>query len=96
VYNIALAVRILAIFLPARRRIGTDVWLYALATWGMTMCMYQSTGRYMLAVFPAFIALAFWQFPPRIRPHIFLLLFGLTGGFAILIAHGLALWSFVA
>jgi len=56
--NIALALAALALVVPARRIVGTGPWLYALATWVVTLTLHQSTARYMLTVFPAFIALA--------------------------------------
>ena len=58
--NLALALGMLALAVPARRVLGTPLWLYALATWVVALCIHQSTARYMLTVFPALIALAVW------------------------------------
>lgn len=58
--NLILALGVLALALPARRVLGTPLWLYALATWIVTLSLHQSTARYMLTVFPAFIVLAVW------------------------------------
>jgi Mannosyltransferase (PIG-V) len=89
--NLALALGILALAVPARRVLGTPLWLYALATWGVTLCIHQSTARYMLTVFPALITLAVWA-PGRWTVRLALLL---GAPLMLFVAGEFVLWSFV-
>jgi hypothetical protein len=89
--NLALALGILALAVPARRVLGTPLWLYALATWVVTLCIHQSTARYMLTVFPALIALAVWA---RGRWTVRLALL-LGAPLMLFVAGEFVLWSFV-
>ncbi len=89
--NIVLALGVLGLVLPARRIVGTDLWLYALATWAVTLCIHQSTDRYMLTVFPAFIALAVYA--PGRRAGQLALMIGAP--VMLFIASQFVLWSFV-
>ena len=91
VLNIGLALGMLALVVPARRRIGTPLWLYALATWLVTLTLPQSTARYMLTVFPALIALALCA-PGRWPARLALLL---GAPLMLFIAGEFVLWSFV-
>jgi hypothetical protein len=89
--NLVLAVGLLALVIPARRLLGTPLWLYALATWWVTLSLHQSTARYMLTVFPALIALAVWA-PSRWTMRIALSI----GAPLMLFAAGeFVMWSFV-
>lgn len=89
--NLILALTMLALVAPARRLLGTPLWLYALATWGATLCIHQSTARYMLTVFPALIVLAV-RAPGR-RAARLALLFGAP--LMLFVAGEFVLWSFV-
>ena len=89
--NIVLALGVLGLILPARRIVGTDLWLYALATWVVTLCIHQSTDRYMLTVFPAFIALAVYALGRRAGQLALLL----GAPVMIFVASQFVLWSFV-
>jgi hypothetical protein len=89
--NLALALGVLALAVPARRLLGTPLWLYALATWAVTLCIHQSTARYMLTVFPALIALAVWA---RGRWTVRLALL-LGAPLMLFVAGEFVLWSFV-
>lgn len=89
--NLVLAVGMLALVLPARRVVGTPLWLYALATWLVTLTLHQSTARYMLTVFPALIALAVWA--PGRRTMRLALLCGAP--LMLFVASEFVLWSFV-
>jgi len=89
--NIVLALGALALVLPARRLLGTPLWLYALATWIVTLSLHQSTARYMLTVFPALVVLAVrarGRWPRRIA-----LLLGAP--LMLFVAAEFVLWSFV-
>ncbi len=89
--NIVLALGVLALILPARRLVGTGLWIYALATWVAVLCIYQSTARYMLAVFPVFIVLAV-----RARGRrVFQLALLLGAPVMLFVASEFVLWSFV-
>lgn len=89
--NLSLAIAVLALVLPARRLLGGDLWLYALATWWVTLCIHQSTARYMLTVFPAFIVLA------RLASARWVMRLALLLGAPVMlfVAGEFALWSFV-
>jgi Mannosyltransferase (PIG-V) len=89
--NLALALGVLALVVPARRLLGTPLWLYALVTWVVTLALHQSTARYMLTVFPALIALASWA-PGRWTTRLALLL---GAPFMLFVAGEFVLWSFV-
>lgn len=91
VLNLGLAVGMLALLIPARHLLGTPLWLYALATWVVTLTLHQSTARYMLTVFPALIALAVWM-PGRWTARL-ALLFGAP--LMLFVAGEFVLWSFV-
>ena len=89
--NLVLALAMFALVVPARRLLGTGLWLYALSTWAVTLCIHQSTARYMLTVFPALIALAVWsrgRWPVRLA-----LLLGAP--LMLFVAGEFVLWSFV-
>jgi hypothetical protein len=89
--NLFLALGMLALILPARRIVGTELWLYALATWVVVLCIHQSTARYMLTVFPSLIALALYA-PGRRVVRLALLL---GAPLMLFIAGQFVLWSFV-
>ncbi len=89
--NIVLAVGALALVLPARRLLGTPLWLYALATWIVTLSLHQSTARYMLTVFPALIVLAVRARGRRLEQAALLLGTPLM----LFVAAEFVLWSFV-
>lgn len=89
--NLILPLAMLALVLPARRVLGTPLWLYALATLAVTLCIHQSTARYMLTVFPAFIVLAMWR-PGRRTTQMALLL---GAPIMLFMAGEFVLWSFV-
>lgn len=89
--NLVLALGMLALIVPARRVLGTPLWLYALVTWAVTLCIHQSTARYMLTVFPALIALAVWA-PGRWTARLALLL---GTPLMLFVAGEFVLWSFV-
>jgi len=89
--NIVLALGALALVLPARRLLGTPLWLYALVTWTVTLSLHQSTARYMLTVFPALIVLAVWARGRRLE-RIALLL---GAPLMLFVAAEFVLWSFV-
>ncbi len=91
VLNILLALGMLVLVGPALRRLGTALWLFALATWLVTLTLPQSTARYMLTVFPALIALALWA-PGRWTARLALLL---GAPLMLFIAGEFVLWSFV-
>jgi hypothetical protein len=89
--NLILALGMLAILLPARRIVGTPLWLYGLLTWVMTMSLHQSTARYMLTVFPALIVAAVrW---PELRLRRLALLIGAP--LMLFMAGEFVLWSFI-
>jgi len=89
--NLFLSLGMLALVLPARRVLGTGLWLYALATWVVVLCIHQSTARYMLTVFPALIALAVYL-PGRRLPRLAL---ALGAPLMLSVAGEIVLWSFV-
>lgn len=89
--NLILALAMLALLVPARGMLGMPLWLYALATWMVTLCIHQSTARYMLTVFPALIVLAVWA-PGRWSARL-ALLFGAP--LMLFVAGEFVLWSFV-
>ena len=70
----------LAVLLLSWRRLGTDLALFGLAGWCFLMTRWYSTGRYILAVLPFFIALALWADSRRrlrwlVTPSLLLLAF---------------------
>jgi len=89
--NIVLALAVLGLVLPARRIVGTELWLYALVTWVVTLCIHQSTDRYMLTVFPAFIVLSVYASGRR-AGQLALVIGAPT---MVFIASQFVLWSFV-
>ncbi len=66
-WDLTSALGILALLLLGARRIGLDLTLFGLAAWCFAMSRYLSTGRYMLAVLPAFIVAALWLDDTRLR-----------------------------
>jgi hypothetical protein len=66
-WDLASALGILALLLLGARRLGLDLTLFGLAGWCFAMSRYLSTGRYMLAVLPAFIVAALWLDDTRLR-----------------------------
>jgi Gpi18-like mannosyltransferase len=89
--NLVLALGMLAILLPARRIVGTPLWLYGLLTWVMAMSLHQSTARYMLTVFPALIVAAVrW---PELRLRRLALFLGAP--LMLFMAGEFVLWSFI-
>jgi len=89
--NILLAIGVLALVLPARPLLGTPLWLYALATWIVTLSLHQSTARYMLTVFPALIVLAVWARGRWLERAALLL----GAPLMLFVAAEFVLWSFV-
>lgn len=59
-WDLIAALLFLAVVLVSARRLGLDLTLFGLAAWCFGMSRYASTGRYMLAVLPAFIGAALW------------------------------------
>jgi hypothetical protein len=66
-WDLASALGILALLLLGTRRLGLDLTLFGLAAWCFAMSRYLSTGRYMLAVLPAFIVAAMWLDDRQLR-----------------------------
>jgi hypothetical protein len=66
-WDLASALGILALLLLGARRLGLDLTLFGLAAWCFAMSRYLSTGRYMLAVLPAFIVAAMWLDDRQLR-----------------------------
>ncbi len=89
--NIVLALGVLALVLRARRLLGAPLWLYALATWIVTLSLHQSTARYMLTVFPALIVLAVWARGRWLERAALLL----GAPLMLFVAAEFVLWSFV-
>jgi hypothetical protein len=84
-WDLASALGILALLLFGARRIGLDLTVFGLAAWCFAMSRYLSTGRYMLAVLPAFIVAALWLDDTRLRRLVWIavpVLFFFTAEFA--------------
>ncbi len=84
-WDLLIGLIVLAVILLCWRRLGLELSLYGLASWCFAMSRWYSTGRYMLAVLPVFIAVALWADGKRLRritmASILLLVF-LTAEFA--------------
>ena len=66
-WDLLAALIVLAVLLISTRRLGLDLTLYGLAAWCFAMSRYASTGRYMVAVLPAFIGAALWLDHGRLK-----------------------------
>src|SRR6185437_4171283 len=66
-WDLMSALGILALLVLGARRLGLDLTIFGLAAWCFAMSRYLSTGRYMLAVLPAFIVAALWLDDRRLR-----------------------------
>lgn len=66
-WDLVSALGVLALLLLGARRLGLDLTLFGLAGWCFALSRYLSTGRYMLAVLPAFIVLALMLDETRLR-----------------------------
>ncbi|HXT35841.1 MAG TPA: hypothetical protein VN837_09715 [Chloroflexota bacterium] len=66
-WDLLSALIVLAVLLISARRLGLDLTLYGLAAWCFAMSRYASTGRYMLAVLPAFVGAALWLDHGRLK-----------------------------
>lgn len=58
VWDLVSALLVLAVIIAAWKRLGLELACYGLAAWGFAMTRWYSTGRYMLAVLPFFLAVA--------------------------------------
>jgi Gpi18-like mannosyltransferase len=66
-WDLVSALIVLAVLLLSARRLGLELTIYGLAAWCFAMSRYASTGRYMLAVLPAFIGAAIWLDHGRLK-----------------------------
>jgi hypothetical protein len=66
-WDLLIGVLVLGVLLLSARRLGLDMTLYGLAAWCFAMSRWYSTGRYMLAVLPFFVAVGLWAEGPRLR-----------------------------
>jgi Gpi18-like mannosyltransferase len=67
-WDLIIGLIILAVLLLLWRRLGIELFVYGLASWCFALSRWYSTGRYMLAVLPFFIAVAIWADGKRLRP----------------------------
>ncbi|MGH2388876.1 MAG: hypothetical protein ACRDIE_11800 [Chloroflexota bacterium] len=66
-WDLVAALTVLTVLLLGARRLGLDLTLFGIAAWCFALSRYLSTGRYMLAVLPAFIVAALWLDDTRLR-----------------------------
>jgi hypothetical protein len=66
-WDLLIAMLVLVVLMLSVRRLGSDVALYGVASWCFGMSRWYSTGRYMLAVLPFFVAVALWAEGKRER-----------------------------
>jgi hypothetical protein len=66
-WDLLIGLLVLAVIVLSWRRLGVELTLYGLASWCFAMSRWYSTGRYMLAVLPFFIAVALWADGKRLR-----------------------------
>jgi len=66
-WDVLSALMIIAVLLATAQRLGLELTLYGIAAWCFAMSRYASTGRYMLAVLPAFIGAALWLGNGRLK-----------------------------
>ncbi len=67
VWDLLVALLVLGVLLGAARRLGPGLSLYGLAAWCFALSRWYSTGRYMLAVLPFFVAVALFADAKRIQ-----------------------------
>ncbi len=58
VWDLLAALLVLAVLLVSAKRLGPELSLYGLAAWCFALSRWYSTGRYMIAVLPFFVAVA--------------------------------------
>jgi hypothetical protein len=66
-WDLSIGLLVLAVLILSARRLGLDLTLFGLAAWCFAMSRWYSTGRYMLAVLPFFVALGLWAEGRRLR-----------------------------
>ncbi len=66
-WDLIAAIVVLAVLLVSYRRLGAELTLFGLAAWCFALSRYLSTGRYLLAVLPFFIAVAIWAEGRRLK-----------------------------
>jgi hypothetical protein len=67
VWDLAVGLLVLVVLALGWHRLGHDVALFGLASWCFSLSRWYSTGRYMLAVLPFFIAVALWAGGRRLK-----------------------------
>jgi hypothetical protein len=67
VWDLLVALLVLGVLVVSARRLGPDLSLYGLAAWCFALSRWYSTGRYMLAVLPFFIAVSVGAGPKQWR-----------------------------
>jgi|GEM_PF-2198359 len=60
VWDLLVGLLVLLVLALSWRRLGASLSLYGVASWAFALSRWYSTGRYMLAVMPFFIAVAVW------------------------------------
>src|SRR5262249_53784288 len=66
-WDLSIGLLVLAVLVLSARRLGLDLTLFGLAAWCFAMSRWYSTGRYMLAGLPFFVALGLWAEGRRLR-----------------------------
>jgi hypothetical protein len=66
-WDLLIGLIVLAVIMLNWRRLGLELTIYGLASWCFALSRWYSTGRYMLAVLPFFIAVALWADGARLR-----------------------------
>jgi Gpi18-like mannosyltransferase len=67
-WDLVIALIVLAVLIVSWRRLGIELFVYGLASWCFALSRWYSTGRYMLAILPFFVAVAIWTDKKRLRP----------------------------
>ena len=66
-WDLLIGLLVLGVLVLSARGLGLNMTLFGLAAWCFAMCRWYSTGRYMLAVLPFFVALGLWADGRRLR-----------------------------
>lgn len=66
-WDLVIGLLVLAVLLLSARRLGLEMTLFGLAAWCFALSRWYSTGRYMLAVLPFFVAVGLWAEGRRLR-----------------------------